>query len=163
MIKHAGTALLILAFWVGLSFFLVNKPQDTTIESENGAVVVGKVHSETLTYRLKVVDQKDIDNDIDAGFANLGTLRPNEFMVPAMTAALGDDFSYDAMLVGPTAILINTYVMYKGDKGIAEKLIDKRSFVFHTNTTVKEILAEVALHTEAVAREYKTKHSYLTK
>lgn len=134
---------------------------DVVIESTTGATNVGKVSSEVLTYRFKIVDAGDSVNQKSTGFMDLGVMTPSEFIVPFLEAALGANFSYDAVLVKSMVVVIETHVTYTGDKGSAQKLIDSRSLVFHTGTTMKEVIADTTLHSQNVIRLYKKEHSYV--
>jgi hypothetical protein len=71
--------------------------------------------------------------------------------------------SYDQEKKFPMSLKIHmsTYVIYAGDVGVANKVIDKRELVFFNNTTAGEILSALKVAESETRVLYKEKHSYI--
>lgn len=137
------------------------KAQNVLIETDTKITNVGKVSSELVTYRMKVVFTDDQQNQDTTPYMKTGDASPSEALLSLMQLALKDNFSYDSVLSQSMTVVVETSVIYVGDKGVAQKVIDSRGLVFHNGTTIKEILADVSIHTKMVNDLYKAKHSYL--
>lgn len=154
---------LVLMVAVGGTVYQDYKSKNVIVEADNKVTNVGKVSSELVTYRMKVVLTDDQQNQDTTPYMKTGDASPSEALLSLMQLALKDNFSYDAHATQSMTVVVETSVIYVGDKGIAQKVIDSRGLVFHTGTTIKEILADVSIHTKMVNDLYKAKHSYLAK
>ena len=132
--------------------------KDVVIRGEAGAVNVGKVTEEVLTFGIRVYT---VDEDTSTGFDNLGGIPPKKYIDTLLKLALKDLYKDSFVFPVQMVVVIQTSVTYKGTIGVADKVIHTQKVVLKEGTTIDKALAAIDNATVLAKSEYEFKHSYL--